>query len=140
MARATETEHEQRIEQIAQAIIVRAAQRSELIAWAKPRWHINVRQIDYDIAAARARIAQSARVDREFEIGQAVRRLNLVLVLAIKESKLAVALKAQHEINLLLGLAPHDGAIEQFDIATIRKNLAEIATELLQRGGTDELG
>ena len=59
MARATEAEHEQRIEQIAQAIIVRGAQRSELIAWAKPRWHINDRQIDKDIAAARERIAKA---------------------------------------------------------------------------------
>ena len=135
MARATEAEHEQRIEQIAQAIIVRGAQRRELIAWAKPRWHINDRQIDKDIAAARERISQSARVDREFEIGQALRRLTLMLALALKEGKLAVALKAQHEINLLLGLGPRDGASEQFDIATIRKNLKEIGAELLEAGG-----
>ena len=137
MARATKAEHEQRIEQIAQAIIVRGAQRHELIAWAKPRWHINDRQIDKDIAAARERISQSARVDREFEIGQALRRLTLMLALALKEGKLAVALKAQHEINLLLGLGPRDGASEQFDTATIRKNLKEIGAELLEAGGLD---
>ena len=103
MARATEAEHEQRIEQFAE-LILRGAQRRDLIAFAKPRWHLQERQIDKDIRAARERISQSAHVDRTFEIGQALRRLNLMLALALKEGNVALALKAQHEIDVLLGL------------------------------------
>jgi hypothetical protein len=139
MARATETEHKQRIDQIAHAINVRDAQRSELIAWAKPRWHINDRQIDYDIAAARARIAQSSHVDLEFENGQSLRRHTLVFVQAYKDGKLAVASKALHEIDVLRGLGARGEQTQQIDIATIRKNLKEIGAELFENGGLDGL-
>ena len=136
MARASKAEHEQRIEQFAE-LILRGAQRRDLIAWAKPRWRLQDRQLDKDIAAARERIGQSAHVDRSFEIGQARRRLTLFMAQALKEGKLALALKAQHEINLLLGLGPGDGATEALDVATMRKNLKEIGAELLKNGGLD---
>ena len=140
MTRATKAEHEQRIEQIAQAINVRGAQRHELIAWAKPRWHINDRQIDKDIAAARTRVAQGAKVDHEFETAQSLRRHTLVFVQAFKEGKLAVASRALHEIDVLRGLGARGQAIEPLDAATMRKNFEEIAAELLEAGGPDELG
>lgn len=138
MARATEAEHEQRIEQFAE-LILRGAQRRDVIAFAKPRWRLNDRQIDYDIAAARARIRQSAHIDREFEIGQAVRRLTLMLALALKDGSVALALKIQHELDRLLGLGPGDGAIETLDIATMRQNLKEMSAEYLDKRGLDGL-
>jgi hypothetical protein len=136
MARASKAEQEQRIEQFAE-LILRGAQRRDLIAWAKPRWGIQDRQLDKVIKAARERIGQSAHVDRSFEIGQAVHRLTLFMAQALKEGKLALALKAQHEINRLLGLGPRDGATEALDIATMRKNLKEIIAELFESGGPD---
>jgi len=140
MARATKAEHDQRIQLIAQAIIVRDAQRHDLITWAKPRWHINDRQIDYDIAAARERIGQSTRVDHEFETAQSLRRHTLVFVQAYKEGKLAVASRALHEIDVLRGLGARGEHVEQIDAATMRKNFEEIASELLEKGETDGLG
>jgi hypothetical protein len=139
MARATKAEHEQRIEQFAE-LMLRGAQRRDLIAWAVPRWGVKERQLDKYIAAARQRIAQSAKVDLEFENAQSLRRHTLVFAQAYKDGKLAVASKALHEIDVLRGLGARGEQTQQIDIATMRKNFKEIASELLEREGPDGLG
>jgi hypothetical protein len=138
MPRATKAEHEQRIEQVCR-LLIQAAQRRDVITWATPRWGVGERQLDKYIAAAQERIAQSLPGDRTYEIALSLRRHTFVYGQAMKDGKLTVAEKALEGIDRLLRRSGGDGS-QQPDIATIRKNLTEIATELFKTGELDEIG
>ncbi len=140
MPRASKAEHEQRIEQFVQLMILKDAQRRDLIPWAKARWGIGERQADKYIAAARERMVQGLAVDRAFESAQSLRRHAVVFVQALKDGKLAVAEKALHDIDLLRGLGVRGAQAQELDTATLRRNFAEIAAELLEAGELDEVG
>lgn len=136
MARATKAEYERRIDQVDEAF-AHGARRCEVMAWATTRWGVSPRQVDNYIKGAHDRAARNARVDRDFEISQALRRLSYVIGQAIKEHKPHLIIKAQHEIDALLNLRARGDASEHIDAATLRANVIAAAAEFAETGGLD---
>jgi hypothetical protein len=136
VGRATKAEHEQRIEQVCQ-LLIQGAQRRDVINWALGRWDVGERQVDKYIHAAHERIAQSLPADHAYEIALSLRRHTLVWAQAYKDGRLAVADKAVHEIDVLRNLRAHSDQTPRLDPATLRKNMEEIATEILKNGALD---
>ena len=137
MPRATKVERDKRIEQVCQ-LLIQGAQRRDVINWALGRWSVGERQVDKYIHAAHEHIAQSLPADHTYEVALSRLRHTLVWGQAIKDGKLAVADKAVHEIDVLRNLRAYGDQTPQLDPATLRKNMEEIATEILKNGALDD--
>lgn len=126
MARATRAQQQRRIDELTE-LLLQGVPRRKILEWVAQKaaqpdgelWVLSERQIDTYIAIAHKRIAELAKVDRSFETGRAVGRLNSLYIKAVASGNTSQALKVQREIDRLLALGPQDAVGEQPDPAAV---------------------
>lgn len=107
--KATDAEYEQRVTAV-YGLILNGASRPDILAYAaketdkKQAWSVDDRQVDNYIRDARKLLKAHARVDRDYQLGQARERLNLLFARAMSIMDYKTALAVQKEINALEGL------------------------------------
>jgi hypothetical protein len=101
------------------------------------RWAVSERQIDSYLATARERLAQNASVDRSFETGRALGRLQLLWTKALTTGNWSLALKVQRELDILLGLSQQIAAGSETDIAQVRQTLEAELAAMIETGRFD---
>jgi hypothetical protein len=145
MSRATKADQRRRTDDCRE-LLERGYLRHKIHAWVHQKasqhggeyWVLQERQIDAYIGRAREEIAAEASVDRRFETGRAVSRLNSQYAKAVFKDNDSLALKIQCEIDHLLGLGQPDEAAGGSDRAARRAAaILDLANALDQSEGDD---
>lgn len=149
MPKSTSVETEARISKVYE-MLISGAKRAEILQYAtKKEWGVDDRQVDNYIARAKHAISQQSEVKRNYILGTARARLNLLFYRALNIQDYKTALAVQKEINALEGLnAPQKIEISWQDqaVADIRAGLVtfealaeafnnDLATQLFTRAG-----
>ena len=145
MSRATRATQQRRVNDCRE-LIVQGLLRHQIHNWVQQKaaqtggeyWALQERQIDAYIARARDEIAAEAGVDRRFETGRAVCRLNGLYAKARLRENDSLALKIQCEIDHLLNLGQSDEAAEQPDREARRAALLLELAKLIDQGEADD--
>ncbi len=131
MPRATRAQRQRRIDEMRE-LVVQGLSRRQIHAWVQQKasqpggehWVLQERQIDTFIGLAHADVARQASIDRPFEFGRALSRLNSQHLRAVMNHDDPLALKIQRELNRLLHLGPQDAATGEVDIKARRQAIA----------------
>lgn len=145
MPRANRAQQRRRVDEIREPV-VQGLNRRQIHAWVHQKasqpdgahWLLQERQIDSYIALAHADIAREASIDRPFEFGRALSRLNSEHLRAVMNHNDSLALKIQREINRLLRLGPQDAASGEVDINARRKAIALEMAKMKQQHKADD--
>jgi hypothetical protein len=144
MPRATRAQRQRRVDECRE-LVERGFLRHQIHAWVHQKasqpggehWVLQERQIDTYIQLAHAEIAKEANIDRPFEFGRAVSRLNSQYARAKMDHNNSLALKIQRELNRLLSLGPQDAASGEIDPSARRE---AIALEMTKMNEQDKAG
>lgn len=149
MAKASVSEIEERVSRVYE-LLISGAKRADILQYAtKKAWGVEDRQVDNYIARAKEEITRLARIDRDYALGAARARLNLLFYRALNIQDFKTALAVQKEINALEGFnAPkkieiswQDQAVSDIRAGSVTfEALAEafdhdLATSLFERAG-----
>lgn len=145
MTRATRATQQRRADDCRE-LLERGYSRHKIHAWVQQKaaqlggeyWALQERQIDAYVARAHAEIAAEADVDRHFETGRAVIRLNTQYSKARLDGNGSLVLKIQCEIDRLLRLGQADEAGEQPDREARRAALLLELAKLIDEGKADD--
>lgn len=102
--KATNAEVEQRVTAVTNLLIAGVSRAGILEYAGKQKWGIERSMIDEYISRATDIIKQSSIIDRDEQVGLAVRRLTDLYKTALAAKDTRTALAVQKEINQLLGL------------------------------------
>lgn len=144
MPRATQAQQQRRVAECRE-LVERGFLRHQIHAWVHQKasqpdgahWLLQERQIDTYIARAHAEIVREASIDRPFEFGRAVSRLNSQHRRVVMNHNESLALKIQCELNRLLSLGPQDAASGEIDPSARRE---AIALEMTKMNEQDKAG
>ena len=145
MSRATKADQRRRTDDCRE-LLERGYLRHKIHTWVHQKasqhggeyWVLQERQIDEYIRRAHDEIAAEAGVDRRFETGRAVCRLNGLYAKARLRENDSLALKIQCEIDHLLNLGQSDEAAEQPDREARRAALLLELAKLIDQGEADD--
>lgn len=103
--KSTQAELEVRIQEMVK-LVLSGLDRSAIIRYIaeKTNWDITDRTVDKYLQSARERIAEHGALDRAYEIGKAISRLNNLYARNLQINDFKAALATQKEINALFGL------------------------------------
>jgi hypothetical protein len=145
MTRATRATQQRRADDCRE-LLERGYSRHKIHTWVHQKasqlggeyWILQERQIDAYVARAHSEISAEANVDRHFEKGRALSRLNTQYAKARVDGNDSLALKIQCEIDRLLGLGQADEASEQPDREARRAALLLELAKLIDEGKGDD--
>ena len=118
--KVTAAEKELRISEIFQ-LLIDGNTRRNILRYVKEQtdWNISESQIDYYLHDATAYLKESAKIDRDSEIGKAVERLNKLYAKSLEDKDHRTCLAIQKEITEMFALGDKkDEPIEH--VITIR--------------------
>lgn len=141
MTRATRAQQQRRVNDCRE-LIVQGLARHQIHSWVHQKatqlggeyWVLQERQIDTYIGLAHSDITKEAGIDRRFETGRAVSRLNALYAKARLKDNDSLALKVQCEIDRLLGLGQADEFGEQPDRDVRRAAAIADLAKLIDQG------
>ena len=136
MPRATKALREQRIDAVVDLLIA-SGRRGNILNWiAQHGWGITERQADNYIALATERLGAAAHIDKTFELGRTVARLQVLFGKALAAGDLQLGLQCLRALAQLLGLnaASELELCGQLDVHADREELARRLAELYESG------
>lgn len=145
MTRATRATQQRRTDDCRE-LLERGYSRHKIHVWVQQKaaqlggeyWVLQERQVDAYIGRAHTEIAAEGDVDRHFEKGRALSRLNSQYGKARLDGNDSLLLKIQCEIDRLLGLGQADEAGEQPDREARRAALLLELAKLIDEGKADD--
>jgi hypothetical protein len=127
--RATKAQHRRRIEEV-EELLVRGLSRRQIHMLVSQRtaqgddlWQIGTRRIDAYLALAHTEIAAHGHIDRRYEAGRAVARLDGLFASARASHDDSLALRVQHEIDRFIVPRRGEDQHEKPDAAAVRRAL-----------------
>ena len=129
--RASRAEHEQRLAELAELLATRAPERA-VVRFATEKWGLGERAAQKYVAEARARLRESAEVDRPVELGLALAGYKFIYHRQLKSGDLRSARATLDKLVALLGLAAPTRH-EVLTLDAIDREIARLEAELAAR-------
>jgi hypothetical protein len=139
--KATKAQVAARVAEV-EGLAIAGANRAQIVRHAAEKWGVKKRQVDTYIARAAASIRESSIIDRDYELGLAVKRAHYLFQAAMKVRDFRLGAAVDRDRRKLLGLdqpeqikvtAEHTGEVKIYDQDRLtRMTLEELRKEELR--------